>query len=264
MAGRGGAVQQLRDRGWSWLLDTERLHETIGCAIVDTAHILVVDAIAKGDLTLARKAAETACKAAPYDDICRLDLVKVAAAEGHGKPPTRCSTTTSSTAPTTTCHPSTSRSGRPTWSARKVGATATVARPPDLAFGTPPRKFFQRLDGRSESGCDLRKRLLKPFARPSPVPETALGRAGFGAQAEDSRVHEPVAPTASRDSPVESAALQRHRQRTGSRDGGGTPGSRGIPVFPCVPGGKRPLTAHGFQDASADPDVINFWWRRAA
>ena len=25
----------------------------------------------------------TACKAAPYDDICRLDLVKVAAAEGH-------------------------------------------------------------------------------------------------------------------------------------------------------------------------------------
>ena len=27
--------------------------------------------------------AETACKAAPYDDICRLDLVKVAAAEGH-------------------------------------------------------------------------------------------------------------------------------------------------------------------------------------
>jgi len=39
-------------------------------------------------------------------------------------------------------------------------------------------------------------------------------------------------------------------------------GARGIPVFPCVPGGKRPLTAHGFLDASADPDVINFWWRR--
>jgi hypothetical protein len=39
-------------------------------------------------------------------------------------------------------------------------------------------------------------------------------------------------------------------------------GASGIPVFPCVPGGKRPLTAHGFQDASADPDVINFWWRR--
>ena len=73
----------LRDKGWSWLLDTARLHETIGCSIVDTAHVLVVDALAKGDLALAREAAETACKAAPYDDICRLDLVKVAAAEGH-------------------------------------------------------------------------------------------------------------------------------------------------------------------------------------
>ena len=43
----------------------------------------MVDALAKGDLALAREAAETACRAAPYDDICRLDLVKVAAAEGH-------------------------------------------------------------------------------------------------------------------------------------------------------------------------------------
>ena len=47
----GVAVQQpARDKGWSWLLDTERVHETIGCAIVDTAHVLVVDALAKGDL----------------------------------------------------------------------------------------------------------------------------------------------------------------------------------------------------------------------
>ena len=35
-----------------------------------------------------------------------------------------------------------------------------------------------------------------------------------------------------------------------------------IPVFPCVPGGKRPLTTHGFQDASTDGDVVNFWWHR--
>ncbi|MBJ7353949.1 MAG: bifunctional DNA primase/polymerase [Thermoleophilaceae bacterium] len=39
-------------------------------------------------------------------------------------------------------------------------------------------------------------------------------------------------------------------------------GTRGIPVFPCLPGGKSPLTTHGFQDASADPDAINLWWRR--
>ncbi len=75
----------LREKGWSWLLDTERLHETVGHAIVDAAHIIVVDAMARGDLVVARQAAESACTAAPYDDICRLDLVKVAAAEGHGE-----------------------------------------------------------------------------------------------------------------------------------------------------------------------------------
>lgn len=37
---------------------------------------------------------------------------------------------------------------------------------------------------------------------------------------------------------------------------------RGIPVFPCEPGGKRPATKHGFKDASTDPDVVAVWWRR--
>ncbi|MGH3974703.1 MAG: bifunctional DNA primase/polymerase [Pseudonocardiaceae bacterium] len=37
----------------------------------------------------------------------------------------------------------------------------------------------------------------------------------------------------------------------------------GIPVFPCVPGSKQPLTAHGFQSASADASQVNRWWRRA-
>ena len=79
----GQPFSMLRERGWSWLLDTERVHETIGCAIVDTAHVLVLDALTNGDLSCARETAELACKAMPYDDICRLDLVKVAAAEGH-------------------------------------------------------------------------------------------------------------------------------------------------------------------------------------
>lgn len=37
---------------------------------------------------------------------------------------------------------------------------------------------------------------------------------------------------------------------------------RDIPVFACAPGGKRPLTAHGFQDASTDPAIVGSWWRR--
>jgi len=34
----------------------------------------------------------------------------------------------------------------------------------------------------------------------------------------------------------------------------------GYPVFPCVPGGKRPLTKHGFKDATTDPEQIRTWW----
>lgn len=35
-----------------------------------------------------------------------------------------------------------------------------------------------------------------------------------------------------------------------------------IPVFPCVPGGKQPLTANGFHDAAASPRTVERWWRR--
>ena len=34
----------------------------------------------------------------------------------------------------------------------------------------------------------------------------------------------------------------------------------GYPVFPCLPGTKRPLTAHGFKEATVDPEVIEAWW----
>jgi hypothetical protein len=33
----------------------------------------------------------------------------------------------------------------------------------------------------------------------------------------------------------------------------------GIPVFPCL--GKRPISKHGFKDASLDQDVIAQWWK---
>ncbi|WP_019158368.1 bifunctional DNA primase/polymerase [Brevibacterium senegalense] len=35
----------------------------------------------------------------------------------------------------------------------------------------------------------------------------------------------------------------------------------GVPVFPCLPGGKRPLTTHGFHDATTDLGQITAWWR---
>lgn len=36
----------------------------------------------------------------------------------------------------------------------------------------------------------------------------------------------------------------------------------GVPVFPCLPGGKKPLTGHGFLDASTDPLAVRRWWVR--
>ena len=36
----------------------------------------------------------------------------------------------------------------------------------------------------------------------------------------------------------------------------------GVPVFPCVVEGKRPLTRRGFLDASSDPEQVAGWWSR--
>ncbi len=34
----------------------------------------------------------------------------------------------------------------------------------------------------------------------------------------------------------------------------------GVPVFPCAPAGKTPLTRNGFHDATTDHDKIRRWW----
>lgn len=38
--------------------------------------------------------------------------------------------------------------------------------------------------------------------------------------------------------------------------------ARGIPVFPCVPGEKKPLTDDGFLSATTDPRRIHAWWTK--
>lgn len=38
--------------------------------------------------------------------------------------------------------------------------------------------------------------------------------------------------------------------------------AKGVPVFPCDPAKKKPLTKHGFKEASTDPATIAEWWER--
>ncbi|WP_404351751.1 LysM peptidoglycan-binding domain-containing protein [Phycicoccus jejuensis] len=69
--------------GWAWLLEGDRPDEQLLVGIVDVAHVVTVHALAAGDLSGARLAAETAIAVAPHEEIARLDMAAVAAAEGN-------------------------------------------------------------------------------------------------------------------------------------------------------------------------------------
>ncbi|MER6971175.1 LysM peptidoglycan-binding domain-containing protein [Nocardioides sp. NPDC000445] len=79
----GAPFSDLRDEGWAWLARGQRHDQIAVTMIADTAHIVVTRALAEHDHDVARFAAETAIKAAPYDDVPHLDYARVLDATGH-------------------------------------------------------------------------------------------------------------------------------------------------------------------------------------
>lgn len=69
--------------GWSWLYDDNRIHETAATALADVAHLVVTRSMTDGDLETARTAAQIACSSIPFDEVCHLDLLKIAFTEGN-------------------------------------------------------------------------------------------------------------------------------------------------------------------------------------
>jgi LysM domain len=81
---QGPPFDQAREGGYGWLADTP-LHHYLTAGIVDVAHTVHLHHLHAGNLEQARAVAETALRAAPYEDTPRLDLVAVMRAAGHGE-----------------------------------------------------------------------------------------------------------------------------------------------------------------------------------
>jgi hypothetical protein len=69
---------------FTWVFEAERLDHIMAIAVLEVASVVIAHALANDDLPTARLAAEAAHRAAPDDDQAKLDLVAVAAREGHG------------------------------------------------------------------------------------------------------------------------------------------------------------------------------------
>jgi hypothetical protein len=79
----GRPFDKLRPGGWSWQGEGDRLDQHMLCGILDVAHLVATRSLQEGHADVARATAELAARAAPYEEIPRLDVAAVTAAEGH-------------------------------------------------------------------------------------------------------------------------------------------------------------------------------------
>lgn len=77
----GKPLHTLREGGWTWLPAGEQ--DLFLAMVVDVAHIVATDALAKGDVATAEAAARTALRAGDTGDIAMLDMVAVCDATGR-------------------------------------------------------------------------------------------------------------------------------------------------------------------------------------
>ena len=82
---QGPPFSQLRPDAWTWLYDGDRLDHHLTCAIVDVAHLVITHALHEGDNDTARRSAETAVLAAPFEELPHLDLARVDQAAGRAR-----------------------------------------------------------------------------------------------------------------------------------------------------------------------------------
>jgi hypothetical protein len=80
---RGKPFSELREAGWSWLLDLHpHQYLNLEAAIADLGHALTSQALEMGDVTLAREAVTAAMLGAQEDEILRVDFAAVLSATG--------------------------------------------------------------------------------------------------------------------------------------------------------------------------------------
>ena len=147
-------------------------------------------------------------------------------------------------------------------SPRRFGwSTILRRRPPLLARGATPDSSVQEGRGRRV-----------PLAGDAPGAMPTNGGNGY----DVSVVGEGSGPDAKAARPAESPRWAAGRgPGVGPGPGVGVAGysrellrgalvyaGRGVPVFPCEAGGKRPLTAGGFLEATTDEALIRGWWGR--
>jgi hypothetical protein len=117
----GRRFTELRENGWSWLLEGERLDHIMTSAIVDVGHIVTTHALAVGDLDLAnsRRASRSELRHTTRSPNSTWSKSDVQAATNRA--PMRTSARTSSTAATTASGRSSFRSGHPESSTTRAG-----------------------------------------------------------------------------------------------------------------------------------------------